>query len=447
MNEAGQQGVWRRRAARAVTALLAVYAIAVAVKIAVQTDRFQVNFQPYYYAALAFNQGQNPYDSEVTHALAGGRFVLPYAYPPLSLNLLRPFALAGYETSYRCFLALKCAALVLCLWLWQRKFLGRGVDNVFLFVCLIGFNYAIYWDIHAGNISFLAQTVLWLGLYAYVRGRLGWFIVLTAGASIFKYTPGFFLVLLLLVEGRKKWGWCAAGGAVFVLLHGASYVLYPELMPEFLKNIGEIQGLVPVEAATVENFAGAPATWPLIKTLITRLSAKLAIPAPSALPVLVFAGVALTVCGITWVTVRRYPCSEPGERNRMLVVFACLVYLLLTPRLMVGEYAVGLLPAYYIIRRMRYVNASLLLVALMIPVPITGRSPGFKFLIETCTNYYPLLTVYAIWALGVYAHWTMHSDPCDGPGLTGRALERPEDAARGCSDPHRESSAGRMSRV
>ena len=123
MNEAGQQGVWRRRAARAVTALLAVYAIAVAVKIAVQTDRFQVNFQPYYYAALAFNQGQNPYDSEVTHALAGGRFVLPYAYPPLSLNLLRPFALAGYETSYRCFLALKCAALVLCLWLWQRKFL------------------------------------------------------------------------------------------------------------------------------------------------------------------------------------------------------------------------------------------------------------------------------------------------------------------------------------
>jgi len=236
-------------------------------------------------------------------------------------------------------------------------------------------------------------------------------------------------------------------GAVFVLLHGASYVLYPELMPEFLKNIGEIQGLVPVEAATVENFAGAPATWPLIKTLITRLSAKLAIPAPSALPVLVFAGVALTVCGITWVTVRRYPCSEPGERNRMLVVFACLVYLLLTPRLMVGEYAVGLLPAYYIIRRMRYVNASLLLVALMIPAPITGRSPGFKFLIETCTNYYPLLTVYAIWALGVYAHWTMHSDPCDGPGLTGRALERPEDAARGCSDPHRESSAGRMSRV
>jgi len=77
MNEAGQQGVWRRRAARAVTALLAVYAIAVAVKIAVQTDRFQVNFQPYYYAALAFNQGQNPYDSEVTCVFRRFRPVVP----------------------------------------------------------------------------------------------------------------------------------------------------------------------------------------------------------------------------------------------------------------------------------------------------------------------------------------------------------------------------------
>ncbi len=438
----GQRGVWRRRAARAVTALLAVYTIAVAVKIAVQTDRFQVNFQPYYYAALAFSQGQNPYDSEVTHELAGGRFVLPYAYPPLSLNLLRPFALAGYETSYRCFLALKCAALVLCLWLWQRKFLGSGVDNVFLFVCLIGFNYAIYWDIHAGNISFLAQTVLWLGLYAYVRGRLGWFIVLTAGASIFKYTPGFFLVLLLLVEGRKKWGWCAAGSAAFVLLHGASYVLYPELMPEFLKNIGEIQGLVPVEAGPVENFAGAPATWPLIKTLLTNLGGKLSLSVPHALPVLTFAALALTVCGITWVTMRRYPSAEPRERNLLLVVFACLVYLMLTPRLMVGEYAVGLLPAYYLIRRMRYVNASLLLVALMVPAPITGRSPGFKFLVETCTNYYPLLTVYAIWALGVYAHWRLRSDPCDGPGFTGRAREHRVDEVDGMDAPAFNDSAG-----
>ncbi|HOF40768.1 MAG TPA: glycosyltransferase family 87 protein [Candidatus Hydrogenedentes bacterium] len=406
-----QQGLGRRRVARAATALLAVYALAVVVKIAVQTDRFQVNFQPYYYAALAFSRGLNPYDSEVTRELAGGEFVLPYAYPPLTLNLLRPFALGSFETSYRCFLALKCVALGLCLWLWQRKFLGSGIDNVFLLVCLIGFNYAIYWDIHSGNISFLAQTVLWLGLYAYLRGRPGWFIALTVGASLFKYTPGFFLVLLLFVEGRKKWGWCAVGGAAFVLLHGASYLLYPQLMPEFLENIGEIQGLVPVEAGPVENFDGAPATWPLIKTLFTNLSEKLSVSSLNALPVFAFAALALAICGITWKVLRADPCADPRECRLVHVVFACLVYLMLTPRLMVGEYTVGLLPAYYIVRRMRYAHASLLLIALMAPSPITGRPPGFKFLVETCTNYYPLLTVYALWALGLYVLWRERSHP------------------------------------
>ena len=64
-------------------------------------------------------------------------------------------------------------------------------------------------------------------------------------------------------------------------------------------------------------------------------------------------------------------------------------------------------------------------------------APGFKFLIETC-NYYPLLTVYAIWALGVYAHWTMHSDPAMGQASpAGRSNSRTPRAAR----PHRESSA------
>jgi hypothetical protein len=386
-----------------------VYALAVVIKIAVQTDRFQVDFQPYYYAALAFSRDQNPYDSEVTRELAGGEFVLPYVYPPLTLNLLRPFALGSFETSYRCFLALKCVALGLCLWLWQRKFLGSGTDNLFLFVCLIGFNYAIYWDLHSGNISFLAQTVLWLGLYAYVRGWLGCFVALTVGASLFKYTPGFFLVLLLFVEGRKKWGWCAVGGAAFILLHGASYVLYPQLMPWFQENIGQIQGLVRVEGGPVENFAGAPATWPLVKTLFTNLGEKLSLSILNGLPVLVFGASALALCGITWKVLRDSPCTEPREYRLVQVVFACLVYLMLTPRLLVGEYTVGLLPAYYIIRRMRYAHASLLLVVLMAPAPITGRPPGFKFLVETCTNYYPLLTVYALWALGIYVLWRERS--------------------------------------
>ncbi|HQH51930.1 MAG TPA: glycosyltransferase family 87 protein [Candidatus Hydrogenedentes bacterium] len=397
-----QRGIWRRRAARAFTVLLALCVFAMVAKIALETDVFQVNFRLYYYAALAFNRGLNPYDSEVTRELAGGKFVLPCAYPPLSLNLLRPFALLDYAASYRCFLLLKCAAFALCLWLWQRKFLDGGIDNVFLFVCLIGFNYAIFYDLQAGNVSSLAQTVLWLGLYAYTRGRLGWFVVCTVAASIFKFTPAFFLVLLLMTDGRKKWLWCAVGLAAFALLHGASYALYPDLTRAFLENTGKVQGMVSASSALAENFPGAPATWPLIKTLFIRAGERLGTPLPNTLPVLAFAVLVLAVFGVTWLALTRSAEPDSRRRNILFVVLACLVYLLVTPRLMLYEYVLGLLPAYYVVRRLRYVNAAFLLVVLMVPAPITGRAPAFNFLIETCTNYYPLLVVYVVWALCVY---------------------------------------------
>ena len=147
------QGRTRGQTVSAILAgLVVIYALTVVVKIAREPQHFQLLFCTYYAAGQAFAQGLDPYDIDVLRALEPRIQGLPYVYPPLTLYLFLPLAMLPFYAAYLVYLGVKTACLIALIWIWHKWFLKRSPDGLFLLVCLMGFNFAIYWDFSAGNI-------------------------------------------------------------------------------------------------------------------------------------------------------------------------------------------------------------------------------------------------------------------------------------------------------
>jgi Glycosyltransferase family 87 len=365
---------------------------------------FQVNFRVYYYAAKSMAQGLNPYDASVLESSAGS-FVLPCAYPPLMVNLYRPLAAFDYVTAYRLHLLVRAVALVFLVWLWHSAFLKRRFDGWFLLVCLIGFNNAIYWDFQAGNITLFEQALLWFGLYQFTRERIGLFTCCVVAASLCKITPMFFLILLPFARpSRKGWAWMIAGMAMFCAFHLINIGMYPDLWAAWRGNIGQVGGMVhPGDGQASTALVHSPATWPFINLLCHKVTTRLGMPTPTALPVVLFGAATAVVLGLSLAAIRKSMKSDsPDAAVHYLIDMACLVYLLMTPRLMVYSYVVGLLPAYRTALRIKPINAMAVLLLLMAIQTIEGRPPGMKLLYESLPAFLPLLIAYAIWVCAVW---------------------------------------------
>ncbi len=399
---------WPRRLSVAVAMLVTLYALLVVVKIAREPRDFHVNFKIYYYAATALSQGQDPYDQDVLAGLAGGQYVLPYGYPPAPLHLFRPLALLDYATASAIFVIVKFAAFAFLMWLWQRVFLERSWDGPFFLLCLFGFNYTVYFDLQTGNISIFEQVLLWLGFYAYLREKYFPFVVCVVLAASFKITPVFFLVLLLFIEGRKKWYWAGAGAALFLLTLGLSWLLHADIVHGFFDNIDKMKGIVNVDQqAEIKDDWLVPATWPLLKALSGSVSGKVGVNLPSFVPLAVFAGICCAVLGVTTHAFLNKAPDDPRERRVFLIMFACIVYLLVTPRLMTYSYVLALAPAYYIVIRAGKIEGIAVLLALAAISTTSARPPGLKLLLEHNAAGYPLFLTYAIWLLAL---WYLYTD-------------------------------------
>ncbi len=404
----------RRWASVAVTAFVLLYLAAVAVKVARDPKEFGVNFRVYYHAAAAFSKGLNPYDAEVLAKEAGADFILPYVYPPITLNLFRPLPRFDYATSWTLYVAAKCAAVLVLVVLWLRGFLQTRNDPVFLLFCLFAFNYTIYGDVANGNIIVFQDLVLWAGLYAYVKRRFNVFVACIVLASVFKMTPIYFLGLLVLAEDSDKWKRLAVGAAAFGVLMAASPVLYPEMTRDYRENMSKMTGVVRLDTDTAkEEFAGSPTTWPLIKTISDRVFHAADMEPNGLVAAALYGMFAISVFGLTLWGVHR--SGEVGEARAILAVaLATLVYLMILPRTMTYGFVTGLFPAYYCARRLGPITAPVALLGLALVSTLEGRPPGLNMAVEMLTPYWTLLTVYAAWAAGMYplivgasaAQWT-----------------------------------------
>src|SRR5262245_41787545 len=317
--------------------LLGLYTLLFAAKVAMEVDTFQVNFKTSYYAAVALGEERDPYDSSVLRELAGNHFVLPYVYPPATLWLFRPLVRLDYRTAHRIFLAAKLVALGVLLWLWQHCMIrpifgGLGVDNLFLLVCLLGFNYAICWDLQSGNANLFNEMMLWLGFGLLMRGSLGSFALCIAMAAWLKLTPICFLGLLIFERDRFRWAAMAIGIAVFVGLQGVSIIAYPDLMHEWLENVLEIRGLTPEGVGEeLQQLAASPSSRLMVATLLTALQERTGLPVPTAVATAIYVGMALVVAATTIGALWRNRLKPVQARRPDAIVAACLAYILIMP--------------------------------------------------------------------------------------------------------------------
>jgi len=379
--------------------LVVVYALAVAAKIAREPQHFQLTFRTCYAAAQAFSQGLDPYDVPNLQQ-QDPRVQGAYGYPPITLYFFLPFAALPFQAAYMAFLAIKILCLARLVWLWHRYFLKRPLDGLFLLICLLGFNFALYWDLASGNVGLIEQFLLWMGLYAYLRGRLKTFAVLVALSASFKLALILFLALLFIRRGRRRHYALFLGIGVYAAMLAFSSVFYSEMTIIFLQNLQRsglgLYGGGPLRAAPSSG------AWRLLNELSATACGRLG-TMMAAEPIAVAGYLVLVafVILMTWAAVRRYLHVFREDGYLIVIMLFCVAYLLVLPRLVPCSYILALPAAYCIALKIRQVPALLALTGAAAMSTSAVQPPGFNLLKEVLPPYYPLLLTFILWAVGI----------------------------------------------
>jgi hypothetical protein len=319
---------WRVLLTLAIVAVSAAYVIAGA--------RNAWDFETYYYAARTLGAGLNPYSLRAVSEIAGKPIELPFLYPPVALAVFLPLSSLSVATAAVAWMAFKVLLLGVLVWIWRRHFLP-GVDPLTLVLTvLLGFNLAVLWDLRTGNVALLEATLLWLGICSYVRGQDRGAALWIVLGSVFKLLPIFLLGLVGLGRrpGRERIALIAAG----LLLLAVMVLLPPGLSGEWRAAIDRAGGDRPI--GDINPSALGISDW---------LVAALELPAAAA-PTTALA-LYLIVCAIV-IAVSIGPLfrvQATGSRVE-LVIGMILLWLLLSPRVMVYSYVMALVPVLYVIR-------------------------------------------------------------------------------------------------
>ena len=295
------------------------------------------DFATFYYAALAFRRGLNPYDLGVLTGLADGMELSPFLYPPPALALFLPFTWLPLGNAVLVWFWLKAALAVVLVLLWWRVFLSRKSLLSLVAVTLFGFNAATLMDLTTGNISIVEELLLWLAFRRYVEDRRWSFALLIVLAAMFKLSPIAFLALLLVPSKRngRSLGPALAGlgllGAVLLVLPGPA--------------IRWAQGLL--TSTSVHRPAGEinPCALGVFDTfLLYRGQPRDGGASSLALALWAFYCMALLL-------VSRRALRRTWEKREPLewVVVGSMLYALLSPRMMIYSWILPVVPAFLLV--------------------------------------------------------------------------------------------------
>jgi hypothetical protein len=372
------------------TILFAIYAIACFEPMFAGRVHDFHDFWTYYLAARAHSLGLDPYSLEVLNGIAdrprsSTLFDYPFVYPPMAIYVFKPFLLLSLEDASMLYLVLKGAMLVGLFALWSVLFLRR-FDPVFLWFGLLAFNSPAYIDMHVGNVSILEQFLLWFGFAALLSGRHAVFCALTCAAALFKLTPLVFLGLLFVPSLRPKRPFLMLGAAmgIFGLVAVASYIAIPSAAAGFQQNLGQhfmLLGTINPSMLGIWEFARQ------------AFRDKAGLDLPAWLPYLFYIGAA---CAVLVLSLRDLRASAADGRSAIL--FACLTYAVLMPRLPDYSYLIVLLPAYAAFSRTTIGASSLLIVLACVQVA-NQHILGAKLFYPIVIQYYPLLLALLAWWL------------------------------------------------
>ncbi len=203
----------------------------------------QPDFRTFYYAAKAYEQGQDPYDLRALQRISGlDTPAHPFVYPPQSLILFQPIARLDFVPAYYLFLGLKLGALAALVFVWTRVAPTGARDGWALaLMVLLGYRSAVLRDIREGNVSIFEQLLLWGGILLVMRRRelAGGTCVLLS--SVFKLVTGALLPVLVVIRRTWRSLWilialCSGWAAAATLLYSAK----PALWRRFLGAVARL---------------------------------------------------------------------------------------------------------------------------------------------------------------------------------------------------------------
>jgi hypothetical protein len=294
------------------------------------------DFTTFYYAAVAFRRGLNPYDLATLTALADGMELAPYLYPASTLAIFVPFTWLPLSTAMLVWLGLKLGLAAVLVILWWRMFARLSGPLAVVAMALFGFNAAMLMDLMTGNISILEELLLWLAFGYYVQHRRWPFALLVAITSVFKLTPIVFLALLFVPS--KRHGSSPQPVLAGLALFGALVIVPPAMTTRWIHGL--------LTSTSVQRPAGEinPCALGMFDTLLDPRwthggggRVALALWAIYCAALLVLSSRALR---------RAWTAKEPLQ----WVVVASMLFALLSPRMMIYSWILPVVPALLLVR-------------------------------------------------------------------------------------------------
>ena len=388
----GQAGRWLRRGLLAlpVAALAALDIITIWF---LWTKWQFLDFRSYYRAAGFLNDHSSPY-TRLVH-------VPPFVYTPLSLMFLKCFTVYLEFHAHRQWLLVKCLAGILLVITLHRHFRIRLGLSDWLLICG-GFTFTVMQDLIHGNVSLIEQLLLWAGFAAMLHRRYVLFGLCLVAAAQFKLTIIMLLPCVFLIDGdrderRRQWMALTAGLGMFAGGLAANFLIWPRWPQEVRANLAAID----YDGATSD-----PAFRAFVVDAVHGVSrgASWGMPAATVLYVLLAGGI---LAGSGWALWTRH--RREGKLDTLLgVMFACVVYALILPRLKSYSYILVIPPAMFLLSRARGWKASAILALCMLPthnlifpfpvVPLTiAHTYDAAHVPPLISNYTSLFALIAIW--------------------------------------------------
>ncbi|HRZ87338.1 MAG TPA: glycosyltransferase family 87 protein, partial [bacterium] len=300
----------------------------------------------------------------------------------------RFFTLFSYTTAFSVFLACKLGAVAALLWLWRTRFLDEGRSGLFFLFCLFAFNGALFIDLYNGNIAVFEQLLLWTAFGFLLNGRSALFCVFVLIAASCKITPLFFLALLLFAGDPKGKIYLAVSLGLFAGFHLSTFLAMRVEPAGFLQNAFFAMG------SAGEGGVINPSILSLVRELLRMFSCGY--PFAQAL---LFAA---AVSAVLWISCRAFArCAFAGrdDRLRFAVLFACVVYALVVPRMKDYSYVILIVPAFVIFWRCDGIGSAVPLIAMSSFCTRPDTLPLLNAGFMVAWKYYPLALAFVVWGL------------------------------------------------
>ena len=384
----------------------------------VWVGRYMWDFAAGYNGALLLRAGLNPYSLQPLLNYPAGH-VIAWVYPPLGLRLFLPFTLLSYPAAINLWLGLELAGAALLAWVWTRHFWKFDLlthPAAMLIVCF-GLNGTLLWLLTTGNVGMVEAVLLWLALAALLNGHDKRYGVLIAMASILKVLPAFFVVAPLAAFPQPRWRAFGWGVICLVLLFALNPILFPAEWQQFrsLSAGGATAGtrgwqqVLDANLFQYERDSGADNTsalffWraalPAVGGWVAEKTGGFGQPGPYSDEQVYLLG-CTAIAAISLFHILRYRQRPATFEPRLVILFLCLVFALLVPRMKPYSLVIAIAPVVYIYYRRRdAAQLGLLLGLALIPHYSESALPlPVVRLAKIAFDFLPLITVFVAWLL------------------------------------------------